>query len=156
LRALEERSFTRLGGKTPIEVDVRLVAATNRDLKRRVEEGFFREDLFYRLNVFSLELPPLRSRPEDISILAQHFLDRQTREEGRRVRGFRPEALHNIQSRPWPGNVRELKNAVERALILCRGEWIERDHLPPDQSEKLQARPAADGIFLPHGLSLRD
>jgi DNA-binding NtrC family response regulator len=131
LRVLEERQFERVGGQRPISVDVRVVAATNRDLSDMVRRGTFREDLFYRLSVIHAVVPPLRARPEDIPLLADHFLARMKSQVSRRVRGFSPEALRALEQHAWPGNVRELRNAVERAIVLGDGEWIRPDDLPP-------------------------
>ncbi|MCL4227882.1 MAG: sigma 54-interacting transcriptional regulator [Myxococcales bacterium] len=131
LRVLEERRFERVGGTRPVTVDVRLVAATNRDLSDMVRRGLFREDLFYRLSVVHTVVPPLRERADDIPLLAEHFLARMRAQVGRRVVGFRPEAMRALRAHPWPGNVRELRNAIERAVVLGRGEWIEEGDLPP-------------------------
>jgi transcriptional regulator with GAF, ATPase, and Fis domain len=131
LRVLEERRFERVGGTKPISVDVRLIAATNRDLADMVRRGGFREDLYYRLSVVATVVPALRERPGDIPLLAEHFLARMRQQVGRRVVGFRPEAVRLLCAHTWPGNVRELRNAVERAVVLGRGEWIEEGDLPP-------------------------
>lgn len=132
LRVLEEERLRRLGGKTEVEVDVRVLCATNRDLKQEVKAGRFREDLYFRLNVFNIHLPPLRERAEDIPLLVAHFVERFNRESGRRLKGITPEALRIMTGYPWPGNIRELRNAVERAVILCDGDDIGVEHLPPD------------------------
>jgi DNA-binding NtrC family response regulator len=131
LRVLEEQSFERVGGTKSIAVDVRVVAATNRDLGEMVRAGGFREDLFYRLSVIHTVVPPLRARPADIAILAEHFLARLRRQVARRVAGFTREALDALRAHPWPGNVRELRNAVERAIVLGDGELIRVEDLPP-------------------------
>jgi len=130
LRFLQERQFERVGGNETLTVDVRIVAATNRDLKERVKTGAFREDLFYRLNVVQLDVPPLRVRKSDIPLLAQHFLRRFSKENEREIRGFTDAALRALISYPWPGNVRELENAIERAVVMCTGPWIDADQLP--------------------------
>jgi len=130
LRFLQERQFERVGGNETLTVDVRIVAATNRDLKERVKTGAFREDLFYRLNVVQLDVPPLRVRKSDIPLLAQHFLRRFSKENEREIRGFTDAALRALISYPWPGNVRELENAIERAVVMCSGPWIDADQLP--------------------------
>jgi transcriptional regulator with GAF, ATPase, and Fis domain len=137
LRVLEERRFERVGGTRPIAVDVRLIAATNRDLADMVRRGTFREDLYYRLSVVATVVPPLRERADDIPLLAEHFLARMRQQVGRRVVGFRPEALRALMAHAWPGNVRELRNAVERAVVLGRGEWIEEGDLPPGLGARL-------------------
>lgn len=124
LRALEERSFRRLGGKKEIQVDIRVVSATNRNLAKAIEDGDLREDLYHRLAVIPLVLPPLRERHGDVRLLAEHFLRRFAEENEKEVEGFSPEALEFIHTYRWPGNVRELKNAVERAVILARGPQI--------------------------------
>jgi Nif-specific regulatory protein len=124
LRTLQEREFERVGGSETIKVDVRVVSATNRDLETMIREGKFREDLYYRLNVFPIMLPPLRERVEDIPRLVEHFLSKFARSAGKNVRAFSPEALAHLQSYAWPGNVRELENAVERAVIVARGQEI--------------------------------
>jgi Nif-specific regulatory protein len=130
LRVLEEREFERVGGTRPIRIDVRLVAATHRDLEQAIREGAFRADLYYRLSVITLTLPPLRERPEDIPLLASHFAARVSRDLGRPVAGFSPEARARLLRYPWPGNVRELRNAIERAVVLGEGELIVPEDLP--------------------------
>ena len=129
LRVLEGHPFERVGGSTPIKVDVRVIAATNRDLEKAVAQGSFRRDLYFRLRVVELEVPPLRRRGEDIPELAQYFFQRYNTETGRRLRGFSPDAVDMMQRYRWPGNVRELKNVVERAVVLARGDFIEVDDL---------------------------
>ncbi len=130
LRALEEHKITRVGGSQEVPVDFRVVCATNRDLEAAVKEGTFREDLYYRINVFQIDIPPLRDRPEDILAIAEHYLKRYAAAMGRRVTGFSPEARDLLLKYPWPGNVRELANAVERALVVCHEGEIEPKHLP--------------------------
>lgn len=130
LRVIQEREFMRLGGTETIKVDVRILAATNDDLRRLVQENKFREDLFYRLNVISLRLPPLRDRREDIPALLDHFLARFSRENGRGEMRFSPEALKLLMDYDWPGNVRELENAVERAVVLAADSVLEPVLLP--------------------------
>ena len=132
LRVLETRRFRLVGGREEVEVDVRFVAATNRDLQLSIEEGRLRKDLFYRLNVFTLFLPPLRERREDFPRLAEHFLGLFNARYGKSVRGFSEESWALIQRYPWPGNVREFRNVVERGVILCPGEEVQIDHLPED------------------------
>jgi DNA-binding NtrC family response regulator len=130
LRVLEERTFRRIGGKTEIQVDVRVVAATNRDPETAVQEGKLRADLFYRLNVFPITLPPLRERLEDIPLLVEAFLQDSAATEGRIVKTVSPAAIELLQRYAWPGNVRELRNVIERARLLAEGETIEASHLP--------------------------
>lgn len=130
LRVLQERELQRLGGNRTIKADVRVVAATNRDPRRAMETGAFREDLYYRLSVFEIHLPPLRERPGDILVLAEAFLDEIGQSVGRPSAGLSEDAREHLLAHPWPGNVRELKNAIERAVILCRGGLVTRDHLP--------------------------
>jgi two-component system response regulator PilR (NtrC family) len=130
LRVTQEREFRRVGGVEPIAVDVRLVSATNVDLCEEVQAGRFREDLYYRLNVISIDLPPLRERTGDIPLLATHFLRQYAEENNREVEGFSPRTMDVLTEYPWPGNVRELENAVERAVVLCREDLINVDELP--------------------------
>ncbi len=130
LRVLQERSFERVGGNETVHVDVRIIAATNRDLRQRIAEGLFREDLFYRLNVVTIEIPRLRDRATDIPELATYFLSRYASEGRHRIEGFSAEALSALAAYAWPGNVRELENAVERAVVLCDTPRIEARHLP--------------------------
>jgi DNA-binding NtrC family response regulator len=131
LRVLQERRFERVGGTTPIEVDVRVVAATNRSLAKMVKRGRFREDLYYRLNVVKIELPPLRERTEDIPLLATHFAEKYSR-PGEQPKPFSAATMQKLLAHPWPGNIRELENAVERACVVARGSTIEPDDLPPE------------------------
>jgi len=130
LRVIQEREFMRLGGTETIKVDVRIMAATNADLKKSVLEGKFREDLFYRLNVINIVLPPLRDRKEDIPRLLEHFLEKFCAENGRQGLHFTPAALKAMVNYDWPGNVRELENAVERAVVLSSGPELGPDLLP--------------------------
>ncbi len=132
LRALQERRFERVGGTKPIEVDVRVIAATNRDLRAAIQEGGFREDLFYRLNVIHCELPPLRERREDVPLLARHFVRRHGERLHRLTVGIDPVALRTLTAYEWPGNVREISNAIERALVLGDGEMIRPEDLPDE------------------------
>ena len=132
LRLLQEHEYERLGENVTRTARVRIIAATNRDLKRRIAEGTFREDLFYRLNVIAVEMPPLRARPADVDFLAHHYLAHFAAQCGRTVQGFQPEAAALIRQHPWPGNLRELRNTVERAVILARGEQIAPDDLPAE------------------------
>jgi DNA-binding NtrC family response regulator len=130
LRVLEEKSVTRLGGTTSVKTDFRVVAATNQDLEGAVREGRFRDDLFWRLNVFVIDLPPLRERPEDIPALAEHFLERFTTAMNRPPMRFSAAALETLRAHQWPGNVRELQNAIERAVVLGKPPTLEVADLP--------------------------
>jgi len=132
LRVLQERQFRRVGGRKLISVDVRVISATNRDLKREVAEGRFREDLYYRLNVVTISLPPLRERDGDISLLARYFLRKFSRTNGKPVRDISDEAMGMLERYHWPGNVRELQNVMERAVLLAEGEVITPQDLPPE------------------------
>jgi len=142
LRVLEEKEFNRVGGNELIKVDVRVISATNRDMKKAVAGGQFREDLYYRLNVVTIELPPLRERQEDIPLLAHHFLKKFALENQKEVTDFSPEATDFLLKYEWPGNVRELENAIERAVILAKNPYIDAADLPME-SPKLarQATP---------------
>ena len=124
LRVLEEKTFKRVGGLQDIRVDVRVIAATHRDLEQAVKDGRFREDLFYRLQVMPIHLPPLRERKGDVPLLANFFVDAYNREFKKRVKGITPEAMHVLESYGWPGNIRELRNAVERAMLLAERDWL--------------------------------
>ncbi|MCX7818073.1 MAG: sigma-54 dependent transcriptional regulator [Kiritimatiellae bacterium] len=132
LRVIEEHRFERVGGSMPIDVDVRLVTATNRDLKRMVDQGAFREDLFFRLNVVSIRLPPLRERREDIPLLAAHFVEELAAQNGRSPPKLSPAVLDVFNVYSWPGNVRELRNVLERMIVLARGEVLDLGDLPPE------------------------
>jgi len=132
LRVLEEKEFTRVGGNELIKVDVRVISATNKDLKETVANGEFREDIYYRLNVVTIELPPLRERKEDILLLAHHFLKKFAGENQKEITGFAPDATDFLLKYEWPGNVRELENAIERAVILAKNPSIEVTDLPQE------------------------
>ena len=146
LRVLEEKEFTRVGGNEPIKVDVRVISATNKDMKKAVANGQFREDLYYRLNVVPVELPPLRERKEDIPLLAQHFLKKFAVENQKEIIGFSPETTDFLLKYEWPGNVRELENAIERAVILTKNSYIEATDLA--QENLLMAHSAPSGRSL--------
>jgi len=122
LRVLQEHEFERVGGTRSIQTNVRVVAATNRDLRTATAAGTFRSDLFYRLNVFPIEMPPLRERQEDIPVLVEYFIDRCARNVGKDIRGINKKSLDSLQSYPWPGNIRELQNVIERSVIMCETE----------------------------------
>ena len=144
LRVLQEGEFERLGASHTLHVDVRIIAATNRDLQTMVQEGRFRQDLFFRLNVVQLSLPPLRQRSSDISELAHHFLRHYRSKNRKNIRGFHPQTLNLLVRYDWPGNIRELENCIERAVVLCLGEELTPRELPPQinpiesQAEELQ------------------
>ncbi len=139
LRFLEEKSFKRVGGSADIRVDVRVIAATNRDLEDAVSQGKFRADLYYRLNVMQVQLPPLREHGSDIPLLLSFYIDQFNREFRKQVRGASAEALELLRGYSWPGNVRELRNAVERAMLLADGEWLEPAHFPIAVSRRTTA-----------------
>jgi two-component system response regulator HydG len=153
LRVLQEGEFERVGGAQTLKVDVRLITATNVDLEAAVAEGRFRKDLFYRLNVIHLTIPPLRERVEDISLLALHFLDKFCLENDRPAMGFSPEAMRALKSYSWPGNVRELQNAVERAVALVNGNTVQLEGLP---DEIRRHHPEDDKIVLPVGVTMEE
>ena len=130
LRFLQEHEFERVGGNETIRVDVRVVAATNRDLKAEVDCGKFREDLYYRLNVINLKLPPLRDRRDDVLPLAEHFLEIYSKANDKNIVRMTGDCAEKLRAYDWPGNVRELENAIERAVVMCRGAELESSHLP--------------------------
>ena len=153
LRVLEERKVRRLGGKSEVEVDVRVLCATNRDLKEEIKRGRFREDLYFRLHVFTNQLPALKERREDVPLLVQHFIEKFNGETGKHVQGMTPGAMNVLQGYAWPGNIRELRNTVERAMILTDGDVIDEEHLPPDMRP---TRPEAAVLRVPLGIQLRE
>lgn len=176
LRVLQEKKFERIGGEKTLSVDVRIVAATNRDLEKACEEGKFRKDLFYRLNEFSLEVPPLRERKDDIQELMNDFLEEYNRENGTSIKSFDKECRNVLFSYEWPGNIRELQNCVRRSAVMCDGETIKKEDLPPSladsvnektvsqtdvnvkkiPSEKKNENQKKSGIFIPFGTTLED
>ncbi|PYR58901.1 MAG: sigma-54-dependent Fis family transcriptional regulator, partial [Acidobacteria bacterium] len=131
LRVLQEREFERVGGTETVKANVRLIAATNKDLEQAMAGGTFREDLYYRLNVFTIFVPPLRERKGDLLLLVDHFLEKLAREHKRKIKRISTPAIDMLASYHWPGNVRELENALERAVLICDGEVIHGHHLPP-------------------------
>jgi transcriptional regulator with GAF, ATPase, and Fis domain len=140
LRVLQEREFERVGGAKSIRANVRVITATNRDLQKSTDDGAFRSDLYYRLNVFPIEMPPLRERREDIPILVEYFIDRYASKVGKKIRGINRATLERLRSYAWPGNIRELQNVIERSIILCETEnfavdesWLKRE---PDESDQ--------------------
>ncbi|MFP5286926.1 MAG: sigma 54-interacting transcriptional regulator, partial [Thermoanaerobaculia bacterium] len=156
LRFLESSEVHPIGEAQPVRVDVRIIAATNADLEAAVQQGIFREDLFYRLNVITINLPPLRHRSEDVPLLAQHFLQHYARENEKPLREISSQAMELLLDHHWPGNVRELENAVERAVVLSTGEVLDVDLLPASVRA-----PESHGTILPatlpsNGLSFKD
>jgi two-component system NtrC family response regulator len=160
LRILQERSFERVGGNTTLEIDVRILTATNKDLKDEVEKGNFREDLYYRLNVIHIHLPPLRERVDDIPALVNHFLRKNAERLHREKIEISAEALRLLVSLPWEGNIRELENTIERAAILCNDDRIEAEDVQPDSSQIPAPQEWSTGLelnqFIPEGLSLSE
>ena len=142
LQAIQDQSFERVGGLKTLSVDVRLIAATNRNLLQRVKEGKFREDLFYRLNVFPIHIPPLRERTEDILPLTDHFIEKFNRKLGRNVEGIDPEVRERLLAYPWPGNIRELEHLIERLVLMAEGPLLTMQFVPP---EIAVPRPASPG-----------
>jgi formate hydrogenlyase transcriptional activator len=152
LRVLQEREFERVGGTEPLRADVRVIAATNRDLQGAITGGTFRSDLFYRLNVFPIALPPLRERKEDIQPLVSYFVDRYTKRAGRKIRGIRKSALDSLESYSWPGNIRELQNVIERSLIVCETDeftidksWLSGGPMPTRSADQASIETSAPG-----------
>jgi DNA-binding NtrC family response regulator len=166
LRVLQERKFRRLGGRVEQEVDVRVIAATNVDTATAMREGKLRDDLFYRLNVFTIELPPLRDRKEDLGLLVQAFIDEFNERDRRHVRAVAPEAMRMLEAYDWPGNVRELRNVMERATILARGDLVEPQHLPrfsasasasaaaASAASAKSAEPSSSGVTIAPGMTV--
>jgi len=153
LRVLEDKKFERVGGEETIEVDVRVIAATNRDLKAAIAAGSFREDLYYRLNVVNIHIPPLRERKEDIPLLAASFLKEFSQENGRNIEGIDPKARLALYNYSWPGNVRQLRNSLESAVVLCKGSMITLEDLPPNVRGDTGAD---DYLRVPVGTTLAD
>jgi two-component system response regulator HydG len=151
LRFLQEKQFERVGGNETLTVDVRVVAATNRDLKERMKAGLFREDLYYRLNVVQVDVPPLRVRKSDIPLLATAFLQRFAEDNARAITGFTEAAMRGLLCYPWPGNVRELENAIERAVVMCQDTQIGADQLPSVPAETVR-----DLTLLVPGISMAE
>jgi transcriptional regulator with GAF, ATPase, and Fis domain len=153
LRVLQEREFERVGGNQTVRVDVRVLAATNRDLGASVVDGTFRRDLFYRLNVFPIQLPALRDRMDDIPLLVEYLVDRYGKKAGKKIRNVSKDTLSLFRSYDWPGNIRELQNVVERAVILCDGETFCVD---PSWLTPVAPRPAASSAPLAEDLAERE
>jgi DNA-binding NtrC family response regulator len=156
LRALQERRVRRVGGSHEIPVDVRVVAATNRDLRAMVADGRFRDDLYYRINVLSIDVPPLRERRDDIPVLIDHFLKKHTRNTSRLVKGLNPEARRMMNDYGWPGNVRQLESAIERAILLCEGDMITPDDLPSELQQESRGTSAGAFKLPPEGISFEE
>jgi two-component system response regulator HydG len=155
LRVLQEREFTRVGGEKVIKVDVRVITATNKNLQDLVKAGHFREDLYYRLNVVSLEIPPLRKRRDDIPLLAQHFIERFAQKNHKEIKGFTPGAMDSLIRYDWPGNVRELMNAVERGVVLARSKYLGYEDftiIPGSTEEREKPSPLLEGEDSPMSL----
>src|SRR6202007_649294 len=146
LRVLQEHEFERVGGTVSIQTNVRVIAATNRDLQAAIAAGVFRSDLFYRLNVFPIEVPPLRERKDDITMLVEDFIHRYARQAGKKIKSIDKKTLELVQAYPWPGNIRELQNVIERSVILCESETfsIDENWLPqplrPDSKQQVELR----------------
>jgi len=153
LRVLQEREFERLGGTRTLKVDVRLIAATNRDLRAALENGTFRQDLYYRLNVVPIDIAPLRERREDIPELVKLFIARFSESSGHAVTGVSPEVMRALVQYSWPGNVRELQNVMERACALATGSVLTTDDVKLDDGQRARSSAPADN-FLPHGYTL--
>ncbi len=156
LRVLEDRKIRRLGATHEVPIDVRVLAATNRNPAEAVEEGTFREDLLYRLNVIAIDLPPLRQRKDDLPLLSQHLIAQLAERHARPARFLSAEAVEALQSHNWPGNVRELRNIIERAVIICSGETIERHHLAPYPLEQRKQARSEDTVLLPVGTPIEE
>jgi DNA-binding NtrC family response regulator len=152
LRVLQEREFERLGSNKTLHIDVRVIAATNRDLRAALEEGTFREDLYYRLNVVPLEIPPLRERKEDIPYLARHFVEKLAPELGNQITGITNAAIEKLMQYTWPGNVRELENVIERSMVMASGDKLDANDIRLDMN--LRPRHANGDLTLPEGMSL--
>ena len=160
LRVLEERRFERVGGDTPVEVDIRLIAATNRNLRAWVEEGKFREDLFFRLDVVNITLPPLRERLDDIPVLCSHFIREFAEKNNRTIDGITADAVAQLAAYRWPGNVRELRNTIEKMVVLSRGDRLTARDIPPNIRSEVKAAPVASqsaaATLVPANASLAD
>ena len=155
LRVLETGCFERVGGEETLESDVRIIAATNKDLEEEIREGRFREDLYYRLNVINLGLPPLRERREDIGLLTDSFLVKYATKNKKDIKGFSSQSARILNNYDWPGNVRELENAVERAVVMARNEFIEPDNLPSNISQSLR-KAKKDTFRIPSGTTMKE
>ena len=156
LRTIQEREIQRVGSDKTIHIDVRIIVATNRSLEEEVKTGHFREDLFYRLNVINITVPPLRDRTDDVPLLAQRFLNKYTDENNKLIKGFTPMAMDALTKYSWPGNVRELENVIERAIILCMGQYISEKDLPPNILEDYEPEDSIQSQLSGGSKSLED
>src|SRR5437764_4592000 len=156
LRALQERKIRRVGGTRELPIDVRVIAATNRDLRAMVADGRFRDDLYYRINVLSIDVPPLRERREDIPVLIDYFLKKHTRNTSRLVRGLTPETRKMMMDYSWPGNVRQLESAIERAILLCEGDMITPEDLPTEVQQETKGTGPGAFKLPPEGISFEE
>jgi len=157
LRVLQEREFERLGSNVTRHIDVRVIAATNQDLRAALEQGTFREDLYYRLNVVPMNIPPLRERKQDIPFLAEHFLKRLAPDSGSRVERITEAGMAKLAGYHWPGNVRELENVIERSLVMCTGTELDEADIKVEMAPRPRERNHDhEPAFLPEGLSLDD
>jgi DNA-binding NtrC family response regulator len=152
---LETGCFERVGGEKTLESDVRIIAATNKNLEEEIKMGRFREDLYYRLNVINLELPPLRDRREDIGLLTDSFLLKYATKNKKDIKGFSAQSARILNNYDWPGNVRELENAVERAVVMARNEFVEPDNLPSNISQSLK-KVRKDTFRIPSGTTMKE
>ncbi len=152
LRVLQDKKFERVGGEETLTVDTRIISATNRNLKNEIETGQFREDLYYRLNVVNIHVPPLRERKDDISLLAAAFLKEFSEENGKQIEGIEPKAYHALYNYSWPGNIRELRNCIESSVVMCKGKVISLNDMPPSVAEVKDD----DSIILTPGMSLEE
>jgi DNA-binding NtrC family response regulator len=152
LRVLQEREFERLGSNVTRHIDVRVIAATNQDLRAALEQGTFREDLYYRLNVVPLNIPSLRERKQDIPFLANHFVHKLAPDTGSRVESITDAAMEKLMQYHWPGNVRELENVIERSLVMCSGTELDASDIKLENAPRV--RPQTENHFLPEGMSL--
>ncbi|GAB4361563.1 MAG: sigma-54 dependent transcriptional regulator [Deltaproteobacteria bacterium] len=155
LRVLQEKSFTPVGGTKPVQVDVRVIAATNKDLEAEVREGRFRSDLFFRLNVIPIRIPPLREHIDDLPLLANHFIEKFNREKNRSIEGIRPEVLRIFRNYSWSGNIRELENLIERIVVLKGTGWIEPEDIPDKIRDDSGPPPLVAPVLGNHGLDIR-
>ncbi|MBC2744883.1 MAG: sigma-54-dependent Fis family transcriptional regulator, partial [Desulfosarcina sp.] len=155
LRVLQEKEFEPVGGTRTVHVDTRIISATNRNLEAEIAAGRFREDLYYRLNVVIIKVPPLRNRSADIPLLANYFLNRYSKKNHRSLKGFRPRAMDLLVRHSWPGNIRELENVIERAVIMARGDMVDPEHFPSTLKHHDANEPVKEPV-LASGRSLKE